>query len=280
MSDGYDQSTKDRIYAQEFNAWANSPEGRAALAGQEITLTRPMVDKKRWGNAAEDGGDPADYSQASYTPDLIAMMDGEQIAREDLPLELLVRGLMLVREDTRPHLVIDCVIKGLNHPFYHSHQVTSIAAWNSVSRDSVFRRMREAMAKLGMSVQALEDIRRGRESLLFPAAEALTQALLYVAEHDEPKSIIDCIFIAVGHQNSDGFSLKTVAREFGITKAGVHKQLTDVKSRLSLPRARYNKSPLASQQYAQFNRNPLRLGDNPVISPLAIQQGVSTLQST
>jgi len=208
---------------------------------------------------ADVGRDPSrNTSNASYS------FDYDEVDRrleptvstlnpEDLTLEFLIRGLLIVKEDIRPHLCIDVVIYGLRHPVYQSFSQQQIGEWNRVSKPHVCLRVKEVQARLGLTEVHVDSLSRMRAGPLFAASHGLVTALLFVAKYDEPKSVIDCIVQATGHPISDGVSLETIARRYGVTKAGIHKQLSEIKENLNLPRSRYNKSPEASRKYAESN---------------------------
>jgi len=246
------------------------PEVRKKAAALNAGLTRSKVEHQGWSKAEipEGAGDPAQSAEASYTPDFASVLDHDKVP-ENLPHELLIRGLLLVREDSRPHLSIDCIILGLRHPFYRAYDQVAVASWNSVNKATVCVRVKQTLEKLGLTPEIVQEL-SGRyadlpvdQNPLHHASNGLVMSLLYVAQHDEPKRMIDCILIASGHKSSDGVSLKTVGQRFGVTKAAIHKQIKAVKMHLNLPRCRFNKSPESSLQYARYNKNLKRVGDLP-----------------
>jgi predicted DNA-binding protein YlxM (UPF0122 family) len=172
---------------------------------------------------------------------------------EELALEFLIRGLLIVKEDARPHLCIDAAIYGLKHPVYQCFSLQRIATWNGVTKQSVGTRVKEFQARFGLSDAHIDNLSRMRSGPLFGASHGLVTALLFVAKYQEPKSVVDCIVQATGHPISDGVSLDTIAKRYGVTKQGIHKQTDEIKASLHLPQSRYNKKPEASQQYAHSN---------------------------
>jgi hypothetical protein len=215
------------------------------------------------------GRDPSrNAANASYAFDYDEVdrrLDREQLSLcpEDLALEFLIRGILIVKEDNRPHLSIDSAIYGLRHPVYQCFSLQQIATWNGVTKWTVASRVKEFQARFGLSDVHLDSLSRLRAGPLFGASHGLVTALLFVAKYDEPKSVIDCIVQATGHPLSDGVSMETIAKRYGITKAGIHNLIGDVKTGLNLPRSRYNKSPEASPKYAQSNTHTARVGDAP-----------------
>ncbi len=178
-----------------------------------------------------------------------------------LALEFLIRGLLIVKEDARPHLCIDAAIYGLKHPVYACFSLNQIAGWNGVTKQSVGTRVKEFQTRFGLSDVHIDNLSRMRSGPLFAASHGLVTALLFVAKYQEPKSVVDCIVQTTGHPLSDGVSLDTIAKRYGITKQGIHKLCDAVKAGLNLPRSRYNKKPEASDTYAQSNTHTAPVGD-------------------
>lgn len=208
--------------------------------------------------AEQDLRDPSrNNSDASYGFDYSEvdrrLAPKEEISLEDLETEFLVRGILIVKEDARPHLCIDAVIYGLRHPVYGCFSMGQIATWNKVTKPSVHVRVKEVQTRLGLTDAAVDSLSRVRSGPLWNASHGLVTALLFVAKYSEPKSVIDCIVRATGHPMSEGVSLDTIGKRYGVTKAGIHKQEKDVVQNLNLPRWRHNKKPESSQHYAQSN---------------------------
>jgi hypothetical protein len=226
------------------------------------------------------GRDPSrNSSDASYS------FDFDEIDRrldkvtalptEDLQLEFLIKGVLIVREDIRPQLCIDAVIYGLRHPIYRLFSLQKIAGWNGVTKQCVSVRVDEVRVKLGIGEAALSSLERTRCGPLFSASHGLVTALIFVAKYQEPKKVIDCIVQATGHPISDGVSLDTIGKRYGETKSGIHKLINEVKYYLKLPRSRYNKSPDASEKYAQSNCHTAGISGIPVGPGLSERKPVS-----
>lgn len=199
-------------------------------------------------------------SSTSFDYDEVdALLGSKQDLRETelQTMECLVRSLVLIRENPRPQLVIDCIILALNHPVYHAYTQTAIAGWNGVKRETVNRTVTEVKEKVGINQIPSCELDPGGE--LFTLSQSLVTCLLYIAKRSEPKIFIDCICYGIGHPAYEGSSMETIGRAFGVTKADVHKKIKRVMSDLSLPRARFNKDPKSSKQYVLFNTNTKKL---------------------
>lgn len=208
--------------------------------------------------AEQDLRDPSrNTSDASYGFDFDEvdrrLAPKETLSLEDLETEFLVRGILIVKEDNRPHLCIDSAIAGLRHPIYACFSLSQIAGWNKVSKQSVANRVAQVQQRLGLNDAAIDSLSRTRSGPLWNAAHGLVTALLFVAKYSEPKSVIDCIVRATGHPISEGVSLEVIGRRYGVTKACIKKQEDEVVSCLNLPQWRHNKKPESSDNYAQSN---------------------------
>lgn len=213
------------------------------------------------------GRDPsrntADASYAFDYDELDRRMAPAEVEPENAAAEFLVRGILMVKEDIRPQLCIDSIVYGLCHPFYLSKSLQIIADWNGVTKTSVVTRVKEVRLRLGLTDAHIDSLRLVRHGPLFSASHNLVETVLFIGKYSEPKSMIDCTVRAIGHPMSLGVSLDTIAKRYGITKAGIHKQERDVVANLRLPQWRHNKSPEASKRYAQSNTHTAPVGDAP-----------------
>lgn len=172
---------RDARYVRDYEAWvaAMSPAERARAAA--LGVDRPMVESHR-ANGTGAGGDVADSSAASYTPDIAGLVDGP--AAQDGDLEAfageavrhfvwdVVRRLVgELLDSPNRSLTAECLaaVSGMS---YTGDSITSIARRHGVTRAAVSKRCVELTHKLLLvpsrtmrSLTARESYRHAQQQL-------------------------------------------------------------------------------------------------------------------
>jgi predicted DNA-binding protein YlxM (UPF0122 family) len=238
------ENTPVKNYVREHRRWVESASPTQLKKICKARVARPLIDG--YSSAVPVGRELK--SSCGFNYDQISRdLDHEANPSERIGMrEFLVRGLILVREDIRPHLVIDCIFLATKHPHYQRYNQSRVAEWNNVSRMAVSQRVAQVSDELEVDTFLDEE--------LVEVSQGLVGWLVYISRAKTcPKFLIDCISTSVQHASFAGVSLESVAVKFGVSKQAVHKKTDQIRTALHLPPSRANKSP--SLNYAIFNTN-------------------------
>jgi hypothetical protein len=145
------QSQRDAEYELQYKAWIATLSAKERKELAKAGLDTPMV--ARHGNGAADH-DMADSPLASHTPDMAALIDGD----DDDPLppsrsdaSEILRHLVadIVREDNT-RLTIDCLAIALGMRVYSGESMTEVARRHKITRAAVSKRCVDITERLNL----------------------------------------------------------------------------------------------------------------------------------
>ena len=144
------QSAKDAEYEREYRSWIESLPADERKEFEKAGLATPCL--QRHGNGSPDR-DLADSPLASHTPDIAALVDGEDgdAAPEMRDATEALRHLVadLISEgNTR--LTVECLAVALGLSAYDGESMTEIARRHSITRAAVSKRCVDITERLNL----------------------------------------------------------------------------------------------------------------------------------
>jgi hypothetical protein len=138
------QSAKDAEYERQYEAWVQSMTLEERREAERMGLLKPCL--QRHGNGSPDH-DIADSPAASHTPDMAALVDHEEDARQtgieagmreaNRILRHLVADLL---DEDNTRLTVECLAIALGLSAYNGDSMTDIAQRCGVTRAAVSKR--------------------------------------------------------------------------------------------------------------------------------------------
>ena len=144
------QTQRDAQYEREYEAWVKSMSREERQEAEKLGLLKPCL--QRHGNGAPDH-DMAESSAASHTPDIAALVDGdeEQVGTINHDaIDVLRHFVADLISEGNTRLTVECLAVALGLSAYNGESMTSIAKRHGVTRAAVSKRCVDITRQLNL----------------------------------------------------------------------------------------------------------------------------------
>lgn len=148
------QNQRDAQYEREYEVWVKSMSPAERREAEKLGLLKPCL--QRHGNGAPDH-DMAESSAASHTPDIAALVDGDDESQNAVIVAGMAEANRILRhlvadliDEANMRLTIECLAISLGLSAYNGDSMTSIAKRCGVTRAAVSKRCVDITRRLNV----------------------------------------------------------------------------------------------------------------------------------